>query len=192
MHPDPARCGRYEAEKALCPGNLGIVEPDVQPSFITIARIIRTRGNRGEVAAVSYTDFPERFDKLEEVWLEFGDGHRELIALEKNWEYKGRRIFKFAGIDSISSAERLKDCWIQVPGDQAVELPEGSYFDHDLIGCSVIDIDILRIEGNNQLVVEGSAGECLIPAAADICTDISIEKKRIVVDPPEGLIDLDK
>jgi 16S rRNA processing protein RimM len=177
------------------------VEPDVQSSFIAIARIARTRGNKGEVLVDLYTDFPDRFDALEEVWLEFDDGRKQKISLENSWEHKGRRVLKFADVDSISSAEKLVGCWVQVPAEQSVQLPEGTYFDHDLVGCSVEDVrgkhlgvvsGILRIAGNNLLVVEDSGSEHLIPAVESICTSISIEEKRIRVDPPEGLMDLGK
>jgi 16S rRNA processing protein RimM len=173
--------------------------PEESFSLITIARIVRTRGNRGEVLVESFTDFPDRFDELEQVWLEFANQRLEKAKLEFTWEHKGRRILKFAGIDTISSAERLLGCLVQIPREQAVQLPEGTYFDHDLIGCSVEDSqgrplgvvkDILHISGNNQLVVKDLDKEFLIPAVENICTRISIGKKRIIVDPPEGLMDL--
>ena len=177
------------------------MESEAQPSFIAIARIARTRGNRGEVLADLYTDFPDRFDALEEVWLEFSDGRRRRAALENSWEHKGRRVLKLAGIDTISAAEELTGCWVQIPAEQAIQLPEGTYFDHDLIGCSVEDVqgnrlgvvkDVLRIAENSQLVVKGSDREYLIPAVRSICIRISVEDKQILVDPPEGLMDLDK
>lgn len=124
---------------------------------------------------------------------------RKKTALDFTWEHQGRRILKFTGFDTISSAEQLVGCHVQIPRDQAVQLPEGTYFDHDLIGCSVEDIhgkyvgvvrDILRISGNNQLVVKGPDKEFLIPAVESICPRISIKKKQIIVDPPEGLMDL--
>lgn len=174
---------------------------DAKPSFIAIARIARTRGNRGEVLADMHTDYPDRFEALQEVWLEFGDGRIERMTLENSWIHKGRIVLKLAGVDSISGAEGLVGCWIQIPADQAVSLPEGTYFDHDLVGCSVIDTrgfwlgvvtDVLRIAGNNQLVVQGPGRERLIPAVDPICVEISIEKKQIRVDLPEGFMDLDK
>ncbi len=177
------------------------MEPDAQPSFIAIARIARTRGNRGEVLADLYTDFPDRFDALEEVWLEFSDGHTLRMALEDSWEHKGRRVLKLEGVDDISSAERYVGCWVVIPADQAVRLPEGTYYDHDLVGCSVVDTrgnqlgvvsEILHIAGNSQLVVKDMDHEYLIPAVEDICIRISVEAKQILVDPPEGLMDLDK
>jgi 16S rRNA processing protein RimM len=175
------------------------VGPDIQSSFVTIARIARTRGNRGEVLADLYTDFPDRFDALEEVWLESVEGQRRRIALEESWEHKGRRVLKFAGVDSISAAEGYVGNWVVIPIDQAVSLPEGTYFDHDLVGCIVIDVqgnrlgivqEILRIAGNNLLAVRDASKEYLIPAVASICKQISIQEKQILVDLPEGLMDL--
>ena len=177
------------------------MEPEEPSSFITIARIVRTRGNKGEVLVESFTDFPDRFDILEEVWLEFEDGRLQKTALDFTWEHKGRRILKFVDFDTISSAEKLVGCLVQIPREQAVRLPAGTYFDHALVGCSVEDThgkhlgvveDILRISGNNQLVVKGRDREFLIPAVENICKRISIKKKQILVDPPEGLMDLDR
>ena len=176
------------------------MDEDAQHSFIAIARIARTRGNRGEVLADLYTDFPNRFNALEEVWLEFPDGRRRCISVEDTWEHKGRRVLKFAGIDTIGEAETLAGCWVVVPADQAVELPEGTYFDHDLIGCRVEDLEgnplgtvseILRISGNNQLVIKDLNREFLVPVVDAICVQIDIGKKQIIVDAPEGLMDLD-
>ena len=177
------------------------MEQAAQPSLIAIARIVRTRGNRGEVLADLYTDFPARFDSLEKVWLEWPDGSRECLRLDESWEHKGRRVIKFAGTDSISSAERLVGAWLKVEAASAVTLPEGTYFDHDLIGCSVRSTtgeelgtvrEVLRIAGNHQLVVVGKHGEFMVPAASDFCREISVAEKRILVDLPEGLIDLNK
>jgi len=177
------------------------VQPDAQPSFIAIARIARTRGNRGEVLADLYTDYPDRFSELEEVWLEFSDGRKQCMVLEEAWGHKGREVLKFEGIETISSAETLIGCWVVIPAEKAVPLPQGVYYDHDLIGCSVQDAhgnkfgiveNILHFTGNSLLVVKDSDREHLIPIAESICTRISIEEKSIIVDPPEGLMDLDK
>ena len=177
------------------------MEPDLSPSFIAIARIARTRGNRGEVLADLYTDFPDRFDALEEVWLESEQGRRQRMAVEESWEHKGRRVLKFAGVDSISSAEDYVGNWIVIPADQAALLPEGTYYDHDLVGCTIQDVHgnrlgvvqgVHRIAGNNLLAVSNGKNEYLIPAVESICKQISIQEKQITVDLPEGLMDLGK
>ena len=177
------------------------MEPGARPSYIVIARIARTRGNRGEVLADLFTDFPSRFDVLEGVWLEFPDGQRRCYSLESCWQHKGRQVLKFCGIDAISSAESLVGAWVEVEAQDSVELPEGTYFDHDLIGCAVRDAEgkllghvqeVMRLAGNHQLVVKGLGREFMVPAVAAICTRVSIEGKEITVDLPEGLIDLNK
>ena len=171
-------------------------------SFIAIARIARTRGNRGEVLADPYTDNPDRFDDLDEVWLEFDDGRRQSRTrkkLEDVWEHKGRKVLKFEDVNTISDAEAWVGCWVMVPADQVIELPEGTYFNHDLVGCAVSCLDgtlagtvseVLDIAGNSQLVVRGGGREYLIPAVRNICVEVSIPDKRIIIDPPEGLMDI--
>jgi 16S rRNA processing protein RimM len=177
------------------------VAPDQKSSFIAVARIARTRGNRGEVLADLYTDFPDRFRLLNEVWLVSDNGHRQLLILEDSWEHKGRRVLKFAGVDNISAAEAYEGCWVEIPADQAMPLPKGTYFDHDLVGCAVEDTrgnkigivtEVLRIAGNSQLVVKHMDREILVPAVESICVRISPEEKQILIDPPEGLMDLSK
>jgi 16S rRNA processing protein RimM len=148
-----------------------------------------------------YTDFPARFDALSEVWLELADGSRERVEIEEAWEHKGRQVLKFAGTDSISAAERWVGCWVEVEESQAITPPEGTYYDHQLVGCRVWTLsgedlgrvrEILRIAGNTQIVVFGDRGEILIPAAGGFCTEISIRDQRILVNLPQGLVDLNK
>jgi 16S rRNA processing protein RimM len=121
--------------------------------------------------------------------------------LERAWVHNGRQVLKFAGIDTISAAERLSGAWVEIEADEAVSLPDGTYFDHDLIGCTAYDgagrnlgmvTDILHIAGNDQLIVNGEHGEYLVPANETICKEVCIAEKRILLDPPPGLIDLNR
>jgi 16S rRNA processing protein RimM len=201
MHPDPFGRSRYEAPQTVRPGNIGVVDPTAQPSHIAIARIVRPRGNRGEVLVELHTDFPARFSLLNRVWVEFPDGRRECRQLERCWEHQGRQVLKFHAVDSITDAEKLVGAWIEIEANQAVLLPEGTYWDRDLIGCMVRNesgeligevADILRIAGNDQLVVRGERGEFMVPLVASICRDISIARKEILVELPEGLVDLNR
>jgi 16S rRNA processing protein RimM len=177
------------------------VKQSAEPPYIAIARIVRSRGNRGEVLAELHTDFPERFTALHEVWLRFPDRRRERYVLERVWMHNGRPVLKFAAIDSISDAERLVGAWVEVDAAAAVPLPEGTYFDHDLIGCRVLTAsgeclgrvkEVVRIPGNFQFLVAGEGGEFMVPAREEFCKEISTEERRIVVDLPQGLIDLNE
>jgi len=177
------------------------VGADNPTNLIAIARIARTRGIRGEVLADLHTDFPTRFEKLAEVWLEFPDLRRQRFLLQSSWEHRGRRVLKFKGIDSISDAEQLIGAWIRIEQGSMEPLEPGTYYDHDLVGCLVQDVEgnglgtvlhVQRIQGNSLLVVEGPEGEFYVPAVAPICTSVRIDKKLITVDLPEGLIDLNR
>jgi 16S rRNA processing protein RimM len=153
------------------------------------------------VLAELHTDFAGRFEHLGEIWLEYPDQRRERRILESSWPHRGRVVLKLSGTNSIAEAETLAGAWIEVEVDQAVSLPEGTYFDHDLIGCLLYSAngeelgtvsEILHIPGNDQLVVQGKRQEVLIPATSDICREVSVERKRIIVDLPEGLMDLNE
>ena len=177
------------------------MDSTARPTHISIARIVRTRGNRGEVLAELHTDYPARFSLVDRVWLEFPDGARECMVLENSWGHKDRQVLKFEGVDSISAAERLTGAWVQVEASQAVSLPENTYWDHDLVGCVLRDdlgrhlgvvTSVMRIAGNSQLVVRRDEGEYLVPVVRSICRQISIERREILVELPKGLMDLNK
>jgi len=176
------------------------VEPDAR-EFIAVARILRTQGNKGEVLAYLHTDFPARFETLQDVWLSQEGLPWRRFILEHSWLHKGRIVLKLQGIDSIGAAECLAGAWVAVPREDAVALPEGTYFDHDLVGCMLEDVtgavlgkvcEVLRLEGNHQLVVEGSHGSFLVPAREPFLREIRVREKRIRADLPDGLLDLNR
>jgi 16S rRNA processing protein RimM len=160
---------------------------------IRIAHVVRAHGIRGEVAADMLTDFPERFDDVAEVTLRPAEveGHRF---------HKGRVLLKFAGVDSMTDAERLRGFDVVVPEEELHELPEDFYYDFDLVGCAVVTTSgeavgtvesVLRTGAAELLSVRrAGGGEALIPFVDEICPEVDVEARRIVVDPPEGLLDL--
>jgi len=166
--------------------------------FVVIAKIVKTRGLRGELVADIFTDFPERFDDLERVFASYGNGVTSELKIEKFWFQKGRIIFKFANFDSIETAETLRNCEICVPESEAVALENDEFFDWELEGCAVETVEgekigrvkeIMRTGGTEILVVESAEKEFLIPFAETICTNVDIENKLIRVDAPEGLLE---
>jgi len=117
-----------------------VTEP--HPKFITVARILRARGNKGEVFAELLTDFPERLKNFVEVFLGKDSGDARRVALRNFWvdrNHPGFGVFHFAGSSSISEAETLRGSDILIPFEQRVSLPAGKYFVSDLIGCSVFE-----------------------------------------------------
>ena len=168
---------------------------------IVIARIARSWGNRGEVTADVLTDFPERFDTVSDVTLRRGATERGAV-LEGHWFHKGRVVLKFAGVDTISDAEPLAGFDVVIREEELHELPEGEdlYYDFDLVGCSVEtaggerigDVEsIVRTGGIELLSVRRRGGpEALIPFVDEICVEVDVEAKRIIVELPEGLLEL--
>ncbi len=114
------------------------------PRWILIARILRARGNKGEVAAEILTDFPERLTRLREVFAGHADDKSEprRMALKSCWlsqNHPGQAVFHFEGVESISEAEKFRGIEVLLPFEQRVTLPAGQYFVSDLIGCSVFE-----------------------------------------------------
>ena len=109
-----------------------------------IARILRARGNKGEVAAEVLTDFPERLVKLHEVFVGNVNGESEprRMALKECWlsqNHHGQAVLHLEGVNSISEAEKFRGLGVLLPFEQRITLRAGQFFVSDLIGCSVFD-----------------------------------------------------
>ena len=115
------------------------------PRFITVAHILRPRGNKGELAAKLLTDFPERLTKLRQVFLSAAQSSAEPqpIAVRNCWlsqNHRGQAVFHFENVNSISDAEKFRNCDVLLPIEDRVTLPAGHYFVADLVGCSVFEL----------------------------------------------------
>ena len=167
---------------------------------VIVARAVRARGLKGELIADSLTDFPARFEGVKHLFGVAPGGARQQFELENYWFQNDRLVLKFSGYDDIDSAKALVGYEFGVPEAERVELAEGEYYDWELAGCLVEDgsgaevgsvREIMRTGGVELLVIENDAGrEFLIPLAGSIVTQIDIAGKKIVVDPPEGLLEL--
>jgi 16S rRNA processing protein RimM len=164
-----------------------------------VGRIARPHGIRGQVIVNLDTDFPEeRFQPGAELFVERGGAIEPLVVTTVRF-HGGRPIVALAGVDTMTAAEALAGLELRVPADRLIELPAGTYYRHDLIGCHVERADgrevgiVDDVEGTlagSRLVVRSESGEILIPLALPICPVIDTTNRRIVVDPPEGLLDL--
>jgi 16S rRNA processing protein RimM len=177
--------------------------------FVTIARVAKTQGRHGEVAATLLTDFPELFATRKNLSALGGTAGasgpaRRTLDVEEHWFHKGMVVLKFAGVDSISDAERLVGSELQVPRSQRAELGSDQFYVSDLTGCTVTDSgrEIGKIKdvqfGSGEaplLVIEGgvSSGnkEYLVPFATAYIEKIALEQKRLEMKLPEGLLELD-
>lgn len=173
---------------------------DCGDELVAVARVVRTRGLRGEVVADLLTDFPERFDGLASLIRVTPDGERVTIGIEEHWLQSNRIVFKFAGYDSIETAATLIGCEMTVPESERVELSDDEYYDWELSGCRVESISgdhighvqgVMHTGATDLLVVDGgiSGREHLIPLADEICVEIDKDRKLIRVDLPDGLLE---
>jgi 16S rRNA processing protein RimM len=164
-----------------------------------VGRVARTHGLRGEVIVNVETDFPaERFHPGAELFVVRG-GELMRLTLAGVRFHQGRPIVSVTGIDSIDRAQELSGLDLRVPPERLVPLPAGTFYRHDLVGCRVETSAgqalglVKEVEGTlaaSRLVVASGDREILIPLASEICTAIDVEGKRIVIEPPEGLLEL--
>lgn len=167
--------------------------------LVIIARAVRPRGLKGELVAELLTDFPERFEDLEELVLVSPTGERTVGRLENYWFQNDRVVLKLAGYDDIEAARQLVGVEFAVPESERVQLPSDHYYDWELEGCTVTVGNesigkvqsVIRTGGTEILAIADDHGkESLIPFVDSIVVKIDAAAKTIVVDPPAGLLDL--
>ena len=167
--------------------------------LVLIARAVKTHGLKGEVVAELLTDFPERFEDLDHVVLVSPKGEQKPGHIEDFWFQKDRVVLKLEGYDDVDAAKDLIGYEFAVPESDRVELEDDEFYDWELEGCTVKVGDdsigqvrsVMKTGGTEILVVSDESGkDKLVPLASDIVVKIDPAAKTIVVDPPEGLLDL--
>lgn len=167
--------------------------------MVTVGRIVRPHGIKGQVVVAPETDYPaERFAAGAVVhWLKAGEAAPVEVVASR--EHQGRWVVGFAGITTMNDAETLRGRELRIPAEALRPLAPGGYYTHDLAGCEVELMSGRRVglvervdlgHGTPLLVVRTGRGEVLVPLAETVCRRIDIAAKRIVIDPPEGLIEL--
>lgn len=169
--------------------------------FITLARVVKTQGRHGEVAAEVHSDVPDRFAvgmKLSAL-SKSGDSRRE-VQIEDLWPHKGLVVLKFAGIDSISDAEALIGSELQVPRAERAELEPGWNYVSDLVGCTVFDHgrEVGRIEDVQSgageaplLIVTGAGGKKYdVPFAEAYLEGVDLPRRQVRMRLPDGMLEI--
>ena len=133
------------------------------------------------------------------MWALADDGSRRELNIEELWPHKSYMVLKFAGVDSISEAEALVGCELQVPGTERAELEPGWSYVSDLVGCAVFDADreigwVQEIQfGAGEaplLIVKSGSKEYEIPYAEAYLTSADLEHKKICMKLPEGMLEV--
>jgi 16S rRNA processing protein RimM len=169
--------------------------------FITLARVVKTQGRHGEVLAELHSDVPDRFRRGMRLWSLADESSRRELQIEDLWPHKDRLVLKFAGIDSMSQAEEIAGCELQVPREQRGQLEPGWNYLSDLIGCAIFDrdrelgrIDEVRFGAGEAplLVVKTYSKEYEIPYAEAYLQQVDLARKWIRMSLPEGLLEVNE
>lgn len=175
-------------------GSSGMRRPELR--YLAIGRIVRAHGLQGEVSVAVLTEFPERFETTE--WVYLGDEFEATAyRLESYRWHKQNVLLKLAGVSDRTQAEMLRGKFVQVPLAEAVPLPEGAHYLYQLIGLEVTSTsgeflglitDIIETGANDVYVVEKDGQEILLPAIAEVVKTIDITHRIMVVQLIDGLI----
>lgn len=167
--------------------------------WVTIAAIGRVRGNKGELQALSLSDSPGRFESLNRAFLFREDRSLGEYAVESAWWHGNKLVLKFAGVDSIAEAAALANSEVRVPFAERAALEPGAYFQTDLIGCELVDEksgDRLgwvtgweELPGSLLMKIDE---DWLVPFNPALCKSVDVAGKRIAVDLPGGLRELNR
>jgi 16S rRNA processing protein RimM len=169
--------------------------------MVLVGRVARPHGLHGQVIVNPETDFvEERFRTGATLWTRSARGDEPLTITSARVQ-NGRPVIGLEGFSSIEDVERLAGLDLRVPEEELQPLEAGMYYHHQLVGCAVETMageqvgNVVRVDGGaagSLLVVNGGRGEVLIPLAVGICVEIDVAAKRIRIDPPEGLLDVNR
>ncbi len=166
-----------------------------------IGQVLSPHGVTGQVKVFPYSDFPERISLLKEVELVTGFESVNMIV-EKASVHGRFWLIKFQGVDSRDQAYRLSGALMQIPLEERVSLPENNFYHDQLVGLKVYDsadqllgrvVDVVETGGHDIIIVQ-PAGEdeknFMIPAVKSIVRKVDLSAGSLLVELPEGLLDL--
>jgi 16S rRNA processing protein RimM len=174
-------------------------------SLITVGRIVRPHGHRGAVVVEPETDFAaERFRPGSELQWRPQDTVAP-VRIASSREYRRRWVVTLEGVTTMNEAEALRGLELRVPAEALHPLEAGAHYVHDLEGCEVVTSAGDRVgrvtgvqfgSGAPLLVIaepaDAQGGEVLVPLVEGIIQVVDAAAKRIVIDPPAGLVDLNR
>ncbi|MTI84535.1 MAG: 16S rRNA processing protein RimM [Firmicutes bacterium] len=165
--------------------------------YVTVGKIANTQGRQGMLRILPLTDFPDRFFDMDEV-LVLHRNKREILHIEEAFRNKRFIVIRFREIQDINEAAKYKGALLQVYREQAMDLPEQTYYVFEILGCKVYTRegellgevkDVIRTGANDVYVVEGEGRRkpLLVPALKTVVHHMDPEAGNIVVQLPEGL-----
>jgi len=168
--------------------------------LVNIGRIGGTHGYKGLLKVLSFTDYPQRFKQLKQVYVGQGNNTR-LMTVESVTACKGYFLFKFKEVDNKETARELNNHFIQVEERDIYPLPPGHYYHFQLIGLSVFDEkkgylgilnEVLETGANDVYVIKSEQyGEILIPAIKQVIIKVDLSENKMLVNLLPGLLEDD-
>ncbi len=161
------------------------------PTRLLAGEVGKPHGISGEVYVLPISDDPRRFEPGSVLQTEQAE-----VVVAAARRHRNRLLVKFEGIDTRDQAEDLRGP-LFVPAGEARALEEDEFWPHDVVGCSAVlssgetlgtVTDLIAGPAQDLLVVETSDGERFIPLVSEIVTSVDIDARRVVIDPPEGLL----
>lgn len=177
------------------------MDPGPWQEMAVVGVVARTHGRHGEVVVQPQTDFPEQRFRVGGTLFLADAGAPVAVTIRDAWFHGGRPVVSFDHIATLSEAERLRGAELRVPEEALQPLPPDSYYEHALIGCAVRTVDggavgtVVAIEGPaaaKRLIVEQGGQEIDVPLVAGICVSVDVDARCIVIDPPEGLLEVNR
>lgn len=171
------------------------------PDLLSMGRVHGHRGRAGELTVRVAAGDAGRFRAVREVWLQRAHGEAERFDVQREKAYRDRWVLKLAGIDDSDAAARWRGASVAVAFDHAPALNEFEHWHTKLVGMEVFaaDASIGRVRdvqptaGADLLVVQADdGGELLIPLHRDIVVDVDEQAKRLRIEPPAGLLELNR
>ncbi|KAB2844183.1 MAG: 16S rRNA processing protein RimM [Melioribacteraceae bacterium] len=168
--------------------------------FFLIAEVKAVYNSRGYLSLISFTDFPDRFYKLKEIFIDVFGGRKQL-EVEAVENVKGNFVLKIKNFDSADEAEIFVGKRIYIKPEDSVKLPADIFFVHDLIGSDVFInskffgslVDVLNLPANDVYVIKNSEGkEVMFPALKKFIKSFDTENKKLVLDIDEDFFDEDE
>ncbi len=193
--------GGPDRQRGTGPSEAPLAAGPVWDTMVSVGRVARPHGNAGRVVIDPDTDFAEeRFSPGNAVYVRRGDDVERLVLRDVRF-HRGRPIVGFDGVSTISGAEALARADVRMPAESLGRLPAGTFYHHELIGCRVETVEgrtvgtVASVEGGGEahrLVVDDGSAEVQVPLTAPICVRVDPLERVIVLDPPEGLLELNR
>lgn len=175
------------------------------PELIIVGRVRRAHGIHGELVIEPLTDVPDAvFAPGRRVFAGTVDGDpspdgRTLVVEESRPFKGGGWIVAFNGIADRNEAERWRERYVLAPKNELTPAAEHEVYLHDLFGLSVVRVgsleplgdvtDVYQLPQGVMLDVRRPTGSVLIPFRPEVVTKVDLAGRRLIVDPPEGLIE---